>query len=83
MLRLILFILLLISSLAHAQRKPIVKPVLTPTPGIERLQSLSSARDAAAQSPWRELPARCIGPTVTIRPTACTFMWPMPAAACG
>ena len=49
MLRLLLFILLLIPALAHAQRKPIVKQTLTPTPGIERIQSLTSARDAAAQ----------------------------------
>ena len=62
--RFLLVLFILISFAAHAQRKPIVKPVLTPTPGIERLQSLSSARDAAAQSPWREVPARCIGPTV-------------------
>jgi len=62
--RFLLVLFILISCTAHAQRKPIVKPVLTPTPGIERLQSLASARDAAAQSSWRELPARCIGPTV-------------------
>lgn len=62
--RILLITLLLLSATAHAQRKPIVKPALTPTPGVERLQSLSSARDAAEQSPWREVPARCIGPTV-------------------
>ena len=65
MLRLLLITLLLLSATAHAQRKSQPKQA-TPiaTPGIERLQSLNTARAAANDSPWRELPARCIGPTV-------------------
>jgi photosystem II stability/assembly factor-like uncharacterized protein len=63
--RLLLITLLLVSTAAHAQRKSQPKQTLpSATPGIERLQSLNSARAAAGISPWREIPARCIGPTV-------------------
>ena len=63
--RLLLFTLLLLSTVAHAQRKPQPKPSqINATVGSERLQSLNAARTAAADSPWREVPARCIGPTV-------------------
>ena len=62
--RILILVCILLSSTAHAQRKSNAKQTLAPTPGLERVQSLSSAREASEQSPWRELPARCIGPTV-------------------
>ena len=63
--RLLTVILFFLATVTHAQRKTNVKSSnLAPTPGTERLQSLSSARVQADESPWRELPARCIGPTV-------------------
>lgn len=63
--RFLLLAILFLSTAAHAQRKSQPKQTSpTATSGIERLQSLSNARLAANESPWRELPARCIGPTV-------------------
>lgn len=63
--RFLLLAILFLSATAHAQRKSQPKQSSpTATSGIERLQSLSNARAAAGESPWRDLPARCIGPTV-------------------
>ncbi|MFM7726089.1 MAG: VPS10 domain-containing protein, partial [Flavobacteriales bacterium] len=63
--RLLLLAFLLLTSAANAQRKQQPKQS-TPaaTSGAERLQSLHTARIAAGDSPWSEVPARCIGPTV-------------------
>jgi photosystem II stability/assembly factor-like uncharacterized protein len=63
--RFLLLAILFLSATAHAQRKSQPKQTSpSATSGVERLQSLNNARTATGESPWRELPARCIGPTV-------------------
>ena len=63
--RLLLLSFLLLTTVAHAQRKTQQKQsTAAATLGVERLQSLNAARTVASESPWRNIPARCVGPTV-------------------